>query len=355
MKKNIIIEAGLTGNQYNGHYSFCRNLSQSFGKLFGLKYKFYFLLMNNNEVFKTNKPIKTLKYRFYKYIYKYFLKIDIWHITFQLTDLLPLTKSTKILLTIHDLNFLKEKTSDEAVKDLAILQANIDKATTIVAISNYVKSEIERNCRLNGKIVKVIHNGCSIDNDILRNLNNDRYFVDGDYIFNIGVITKKKNQHILPFLLLNNNLKLVISGFIQDQEYYNYILEKAQEIGVLDRVIITGPVSEEDKYRLYRDCSIFAFPSFAEGFGLPVVEAMRFGKKVLLSKHSSLPEIGGKLAFYLESEEEEYLRNFASDELPILMKSNIDCKIIKEWSKRFNWDDSAKKYEMLYQELLNLN
>ena len=57
-----------------------------------------------------------------------------------------------------------------------------------------------------------------------------------------------------------------------------------------DRVIIAGPVSADDKNWYYANCEAFAFPSLAEGFGLPVIEAMNHGKPVFLSRLTALPE-----------------------------------------------------------------
>ena len=355
MKIKIIVEAGLTGNPYCGHFSYCKNLSQSFGKLFAHKYRFYFLLMNHNRVFKVENPIKLISHRLYKYLFRHVAKFRIWHITYQLTDLLPIQKATKIVLTIHDLNFLKEKSKEGIEEDLAILQHNIDISTSIVAISNYVKDDIEKYCQLRGKSVKVIYNGCSIDPLLINQLDQTHYFKKGEYIFSIGVIARKKNFHILPYLLLGNQYHLVISGFIQDRSYYDYIHHISEQLGVRDRVHLTGPVSEEDKYRLYRDCSLFAFPSFAEGFGLPVVEAMRFGKKTLLSKHCSLPEVGGQFAYYLESEDADYLKNFAIEKLPTILNKKVNTQEIIQWSQQFDWDKAAAEYEEIYQQIMQLS
>ncbi len=106
----------------------------------------------------------------------------------------------------------------------------------------------------------------------------------------------KKNFHVLPALLVGNDHELIISGV--ETPYKSKIMEEAEKFGVTDRVKITGTISEEDKAWYYKNCTAFVFPSIAEGFGLPVIEAMHFGKPVFLSTHTSLPEIGGDAAFY---------------------------------------------------------
>jgi len=121
---------------------------------------------------------------------------------------------------------------------------------------------------------------------------------------------------------------------------------------VEDRVIFTGPISDEDKFCYIRDCAVFAFPSIAEGFGLPVIEAMRFGKKTLLSKHTCLPEIGGPYAFYLDSDDSDYLKNFAVSDLPKILDEDIDEAKVREWASQFSWDRAAMEYEKIYRNLL---
>jgi glycosyltransferase involved in cell wall biosynthesis len=162
----------------------------------------------------------------------------------------------------------------------------------------------------------------------------------------------KKNFHILPYLLVGNHLYLIISGYEYDLRYKNQVIEVAKKLGVENRMIITGPVSESDKYRYIRDCEIFAFPSLAEGFGLPVIEAMRFGKKTLLSRHTCLPEIGGDCSYYLDSDDPEYLIDFAKNQLIDIINENADKEKIINWSKKYSWDEAAKGYEKLYDRLL---
>jgi len=74
MKTNILIEAALTGNQYCGHYHFCLNLGKALASNFGDRYNFCFLKLNNNNVFKRLKPLITVRYSIYKYLYRFFYR-----------------------------------------------------------------------------------------------------------------------------------------------------------------------------------------------------------------------------------------------------------------------------------------
>ena len=101
-------------------------------------------------------------------------------------------------------------------------------------------------------------------------------------------------------LLKDNDYELIIAGNISN--YFERILEEARKWNVEDRVNIIGPISEGLKHWYLKNCLAFAFPSIAEGFGLPVVEAMYYGKPIFLSSYTSLPEVGGDLATYFNKE-----------------------------------------------------
>ena len=110
----------------------------------------------------------------------------------------------------------------------------------------------------------------------------------------------------------------------------------------------TGPIKEEEKYWYLQHCIAFAFPSLAEGFGLPVIEAMHFGKPVLLSTHTSLPEIGGDLASYFQNFEPKHMEEVAMK--AIQNHTENKSKAYQQWAHQFNWDIAAKKYPELYRK-----
>jgi glycosyltransferase involved in cell wall biosynthesis len=330
-------------------------LGIALNRRFGQLYRLCFLVKNKSKAFQGYKAARIFHYRWYKYFYRFFCRAKIWHITYQLTDIMPFSDNTRILLTIHDLNFLIEDEPADIADKLKRIQQNIDKASAIVTISNYVKKDIEKHFDLKGKKVHVIYNGCNVDEMQIKSLKereDQPYCPPGSYIYTLGVICRKKNFHILPYLLTGNDLKLVITGFVWDPAYKQYIQDIVKELHFEDRVIFTGPIPEEDKLRYIRDCALFAFPSIAEGFGLPVIEAMRFGKKTLLSKHTCLPEIGGSRAFYLDSDDPEYLKQFAVSGLPDILEKDVDEDKIREWAQRFSWDSAAVEYGKIYENLL---
>jgi glycosyltransferase involved in cell wall biosynthesis len=285
----------------------------------------------------------------HKFILPFTNKYDIWHSTYQATQYFPKNRKIKIILTVHDLNFLHEstKTSEKRKRELKKLQEKIDRADHIVAISQFVMNDINQHIRLKGQPTSVIYNGCNFTE--MKNTNRPPAAPSGRFIYTIGTITDKKNFHVLPALLKGNDLKLIISGITHSQSYFDRIVEQAKLHGVQDRVVFTGSVAEEEKQWYMQHCDVFVFPSIAEGFGLPVIEAMYFGKPVILSTYTSLPEIGGEDAFYFT--------NFDGEEMQKTLHACLasfdyeKSARIKKRAASFNWHNAALLYENIYAHL----
>ncbi|MGJ1191738.1 MULTISPECIES: glycosyltransferase family 4 protein [Sphingobacterium] len=353
---NVIFDAERMKYPHTGLYHFCKQLglalleenkdTESFDIQFYIS-DLSSLPFGNHVNYIQQKSM-------HKFLRPFLPNTQLWHSTYQLSSYFPRNPKTTILTTIHDLNFLKEgKSNEKERKYLKKLQNNLDRTDSVVAISNYVKQDLLNYCNLRGKEIQVVYNGSNMASNSLANRgmelssNNDKPFM-----FTIGTVNRKKNFHVLPYLLVGNNLELVISGIINQEGYDNHIMEIAHQLGVAKRIRITGPISEEEKYSYLKKCSLFVFPSIAEGFGLPVIEAMSLGKKVLLSNYTCLPEIGGPEAFFLESTNPDYLIEFGKLNLMDIINGEDRTAEIKSWASQFSWDKAAREYWKLYNELL---
>lgn len=273
---------------------------------------------------------------------------SLWHSTYQLTRYLPQWKLPTIL-TVHDLNFLYEPRSDSSRKrKQQRLQRNVNKSSHLVAISKYVAKDIDQHLNLRGQSVHVIYNGVDVQYDPY--FDSPRYRPERSFCFTIGPTIPKKNFHVLPCLLRNNDLELVIAGSSRNA-YADKILEEAKFHGVEDRVKILGAVTHEEKFWYFRKCAAFLFPSLAEGFGIPVIEAMYFGKRVFLSEHTSLPEIGGAYASYFDSFNPDSM-SATFDRRMSAELSDEETSAIREHSRSFSWASSARQYLDLYRSVV---
>jgi glycosyltransferase involved in cell wall biosynthesis len=272
---------------------------------------------------------------------------DVWHSSSQLPKILP-PKKTKFILTIHDLNFLIEKKPKKRVTYLKKLQNKVDRADAITSISYYTKSLIEQHIALHGKKVHVIYNG--VESPAKFAPCRPQWASDKKFFFSIGYFSAKKNWEVLIDMMTEfPDYHLIISGF-NDTAYGNQCKEIIQQKGLTDRIVLSGPISNEEKSWLYANCAAFLFPSLAEGFGMPAVEAMKLGKPVFLSKFTSLLEIGGDAAFYFENFDKRSMKLKITKGLQTY---NADRQAhqdkIQSHASNFDWDKAAKKYIELYK------
>lgn len=276
----------------------------------------------------------------------------IWHSTYQDTYYMPFrNKKIKVVLSVHDLNFMYDPSKSESkkLKYLRRLQKLINRADTIVCISDYCKKDLLFYCDTKNKPVHVIHNGTNtLTTPQLLKLS---YRPEKPFIFSLGTIVPKKNFHCLLSLVKDQQvMELVIAGRIDDVAYYQSILDTAERMGISKKIKMTGPISESEKSWYFNNCTAFAFPSTAEGFGLPVTEAMSVGKPLFLSDKTALPEIGGDVAFYFENFSATHMQETFTTGMKQYSAFKMQDEIIKK-GKEYCWDAAAKEYWKIYRSL----
>lgn len=292
---------------------------------------------------KTNKFLKKFPFLLPKF--------DIWHSIHQQYRFAPPGGKTKHIFTIHDLNFLYEKPPLKIKKYVMRMQRRINKSFILTAISEFTAGEIRKNMHLNGKEIRLIHNGVQrIDADPKEQptsvLNPNRPF-----FFTIGQVRKKKNFHVLLDVMKSfPEHDLYIAG----EDHRSYALEMKERIEKekIGNVFFAGKVSQAEKVWLYRHCEAFFFPSLLEGFGLPVVEAMQFGKPVFAANRTSLPEVCNGHAFLWEHFEPEYMVRSIKQFISEFYACAENAEKEKEYASSFSYEKHIEAYLNLYRELL---
>jgi glycosyltransferase involved in cell wall biosynthesis len=349
----IILDCDLMRFPNSGLYYYCLNLGQYLSPILqenGLgRMSFY---VPSKEQYTFGSPDNTIVEQSYHELVKPFLwNCQVWHAPFQSGRIIPVNnKRIKVLLTIHDLNSLHEgKPKEEQQKSLAHTQKLIDRSSAIVCISEFCKKDVLKNCDVRDKPVYVIHNGIHCVG--IPKLHSTSYRPRRPFIFGIGYVNRKKNFHVAISLLKNEDLELVIAGRLDEPDYIEKILAEAKEKGYEDRIHIVGPVTENEKHWYLKNCQAFVHPSLAEGFGGPVAEAMAFGKPLFISNLTSLPEVGGDIAFYFKSFEEIHMQEVFANGILAYNRNGLKEKTI-ERAKQFNWQQKAIEYFHVYKSLL---
>lgn len=350
--KQIVFDCERMKYPHTGLYQFCLQLGQALAKTpSGEQLCFYAppsvgKIFGEQSCYWPQRPV-------HKFFFPSVKNAALWHCAHQSSDYFPHGKRLKKVLTIHDLNYVHDERKSDVKKKkfLAGVQRKIDESNHLVFISHFTQNDVGKHLNLTGKQTSVIYNGCTIKE--LSLLTPPALVPSKPFLFTLGTITDKKNFHVLPRLLPGNDLLLVIAGITQSESYKEKIVAEARQLGVADRVIFTGPVWENDKQWYLKHCTAFVFPSIAEGFGLPVLEAMYFEKPVLLSNATSLPEIGGDLADYFPGFEADQMQKTLAGSLHDFAKNPIKKAALKKRALSFSWDEAAMQYHGIYRELVS--
>ena len=145
--------------------------------------------------------------------------------------------------------------------------------------------------------------------------------------------------------------QLVLVG--KKDYFYQRLQNLARDLGVFGSrdVVFYGYATEKELADLYRNASLYIFPSFIEGFGLPPLEAMSYGLPVVASKASCLPEILGKAAEYFNPSNE---KDMGSKILKVLDNAILQEKMIGrglEQVRKYSWERCARETLDVYEKL----
>ncbi len=294
-----------------------------------------------------------IKLNTFKSIFRGYMKnYDLCHVPHQLPSY-SFGSSKKNILTIHDLNFILTKSVYKSNRYLKRVQQNIHRSDAIVFISDFTKEMTYRYLDIpENKRVAVIHNGVIIptESDI-----SPTWLPNKKFLFSIGQFLEKKNFHVLlPFIKkFSDDYILVIAGE-NKTSYGERLKNELKELKIENKVIFPGGISEEEKGYLYHNCTAFLFPSIAEGFGLPVIEAMLCSKPIFCSDRTSMREIGNEFAFFWTDFDSENMIKVYEKGMALIEKGN-HLQRQKEYAQGYTYAKNVEKYLQIYQELLSEN
>jgi len=280
---------------------------------------------------------------------------DVWHAAHQDVWIRP-PAAAKVVLSIMDLNFLERADYSPAKKArrLKEVQARIDRASAIATISGYTASVVRKHLNIGDIPVRAIHlgNPLEIPTPLARPTSGPlASLIPGKFFVFVGVLHPKKNVHtLIPVMRAFPGMSLVLAG-PDDAPYAREVIAKVREAGLENRVILPGAVDDPTKRWLFANTRALLFPSLSEGFGLPVVEAMSFGKPAFLSRLTSLPEIGGDAAYYFDSFEPDAMADVIQRGLADFDADPAAASKRIEHAGSFSWERAARSYWDLYREV----
>lgn len=270
--------------------------------------------------------------------------------------------AVKKVVTIHDLIFLRFPELYPAI-DRKIYErkfkAAIEKADLLIACSQQTASDIKTFYQVDSNKIHVVYQDCNSQfrarfAEGVHQEFKKKYQLHHPYVLSVGTIEKRKNQLNLLKAFHQADLKntqLVFLGRKADlfPELASYI----QSHSIENKVVFLDQVHEEELPLLYQNAMSFAYVSRFEGFGIPILEALRSGVTVMCSNESSLPEVAGNAALYAHADDVElmkkHLLELANDES---LRTELQRKGLIQ-AELFNADKLAHQVLQLYQTLLH--
>lgn len=273
------------------------------------------------------------------------------------------SKACPTVVTIHDLAFLRYPeafTRRTLLYFKAFLRKSLVMADIVIAVSQATAQDLISLLGVTSAKIRVIHHG--LDGHFQRGMSSEessrvysKFGIHREFILNVSTLSPRKNvEGLIKALKLlideGHDIDLVISG--GEGWKHSQIYTLAHRLGLDDRIIFTGFITDDDLKCLYHAAKIFVYPSLYEGFGLPVLEAMACGTPVVTSNVSALPEVAGDAALLVDpSKPEEIARAIAR----LLEDEHLREKLIHKGHERvklFSWEKTALKTLEVYRSII---
>jgi glycosyltransferase involved in cell wall biosynthesis len=270
------------------------------------------------------------------------------------------------VVTILDCQYFHPTSGNTFLRRLfhkLFMHISLRKANAVITISHSMKEEIFRCFGQSSSNIHVIPLGQDYSNIVYRSITpkeiKKKLGLFNPYLLFVGFPQYRKNLTGLlrGFAGALKNLErpydLVLCGDMKEgiESDYSNIQNAIEELGIRDRVRFVGYIDNSDLYGLMSSAELFTFPSFYEGFGLPVIEAMACGTTVLVSDIPVMHEVAGDAGFYVNPHDTDDICKGIRKLLTDDNLRNVLAIKGKDRAARFTWENTAEKTLKCYQQV----
>ncbi len=275
----------------------------------------------------------------------------------------PLNADCPCVTTVHDLAFLKAPQAYTRIYRRYMIyqvQNAVRRSVMVIAVSEATKNDLVSLMQVPEDKIAVIHHGVDSkfqpcrDSEFLKGIR-AQFTLPRRFLLSVGVIEHRKNLEALfraAKTLIAEGLTdgVVLAG--KEGLGAEKIRQYAMNLGIGDRVHYLGYVADDLLVGLYNLAQCLVYPSWYEGFGMPILEAMACGCPVVASDASSIPEAAGNAALLFPPSDSNLLEIKLRQ---LLTSEQLRSEIIirgRRWVNQFTWEKTAKKHLALYQKVL---
>ena len=264
---------------------------------------------------------------------------------------LGLNEKIKSVVTIHDVIFKKYpqfyNSFDRFIYSLKTYYS-CKKSDKIITVSKQTKEDLIKYFKINPEKIEVIYQSCHIAfKTPLKNINiSKKYKLPKDYILFVGTIEKRKNlKFLLNAIKDNPSINLVCVG--EKKSYYRHILNFLHNEKINNKIFFLEVKSVNDLSDIYKKAKFLVYPSFYEGFGIPIIESLFSEIPVITLDKPIFRETGGDYCTYVKNslELKKIIAKFWE------MKT-IKNKNSKNWIKKYDSSKQADQIVRIYNEIL---
>lgn len=291
------------------------------------------------------------------------LKPDIVHCT---SNTAPLFCKYPLVLTLHDIIFMgkKKRGNNSWYQNFGwyyrrfIVPHIVHKCKKIITVSQNEYTNIQSKFSLGDKLI-TIHNGFSKQYKVIVDpyTTTQKYCPQQDYLLFLGNADPRKNtvgilKAYAKYLQMSESKRHLVISSITPEEA-GLLLEKENIAWIKPNLHFTGYITGKDLPALYNGAFAFLFPSYSEGFGIPILEAMACGTPVVTSNCSSMPEVAGEGAILINpcQPEEITAALLRLEDDPSHYNAQVNYGLAR--ASEFTWKETAQRTLQIYRNLKN--
>lgn len=368
-RKTVLINATNIGYKMNGIGNYTLNLIKNFAKQeTQINFIIYFnksskvhvrdiVFPDNFDVRWVSKwlsPDKKFLGHILRLIHSNFLALKHFRILqFNTSPLEVCFFKSNQIVTVHDVIpiLFKKYHKKQYHFYKVILKYLLRYVQMVITPSMYSKELVHKYYELEDSKVQNIPLAIDSSSNDSSNLSQQKF----PYILYVGRINEMKNviQAIRSFHIVSKSLDLRLIVVGDDEQKFSQLLgEVGCDEKTKSRISFLQNVTDREKYQLMKNAAVFLYPTLFEGFGFPPLEAMSCGCPVVVSNNSSLPEVCGDAAYYVNPADENQIANGIID---VLTNKDLKLRLIEKGLERiqlYSWNRTASDHLRIIKRIL---